>query len=339
MEEIYKIKIEIEEKKGKEWIGLAQSTERQLEALLLYMDHPKLKEKPKLMNEIVELYYIAKESAFIKMESIIRKLDQLNIMFGDALSIKKEGVSEFVNTAQEIKRFITKIENFKTTSSWMSLPIGTQDSIDSFLGNLKHPKLQEKPGLVEEMLKTYNSAEAEDYIKMQTFKAMLNKIEIKLGPVPIEEVKEDIIEEEKEVDVCNNCGNENRIIAKFCDKCGFSLIDAEYLRKEPYICKRCGNENRVDAKFCDNCGVSLTIEEVVKEVVEEEKEKQVAVQIIEEDDITRIIEANKDEQVAVLITEEEPSQAEEVEQEEKTVIDEIPKDEDATENDDEFPKE
>jgi len=79
LERIIKIKKEITEKKGKEWLGLQLTTEKQLESLLWYLDHPKLQEKTKLLEEIIELYFIAKASGFIKMEGIIRKLDQLRI--------------------------------------------------------------------------------------------------------------------------------------------------------------------------------------------------------------------------------------------------------------------
>ena len=78
-ERIIKIKNEITEKKGKEWLGLQITTENRLESLLWYLEHPKLQENTKLLEEIIELYFIAKASGFTKMEGIIRKLDQLNI--------------------------------------------------------------------------------------------------------------------------------------------------------------------------------------------------------------------------------------------------------------------
>ena len=79
LERIIKIKKEITEKKGKEWLGLQLTTEKQLESLLWYLDRPKLQEKTKLLEEIIELYFVAKASGFTKMEGIIRKLDQLRI--------------------------------------------------------------------------------------------------------------------------------------------------------------------------------------------------------------------------------------------------------------------
>jgi len=79
LEKIIKIKNEITEKKGKEWLGLQITTENRLESLLWYLEHPKLQENTKLLEEIIELYFNAKASGFTKMEGIIRKLDQLNI--------------------------------------------------------------------------------------------------------------------------------------------------------------------------------------------------------------------------------------------------------------------
>jgi len=81
LEKIIKIKNEITEKKGKEWLGLQITTENRLESLLWYLEHPKLQENTKLLEEIIELYFFAKDSGFTKMEGIIRKLDQLNITF------------------------------------------------------------------------------------------------------------------------------------------------------------------------------------------------------------------------------------------------------------------
>ena len=82
LERIIKIKNEITEKKGKEWLGLQITTEKQLESLLWYLEHTKLQENTKLLEEIIELYFIAKASGFTKMEGIIRKLDQLSITLG-----------------------------------------------------------------------------------------------------------------------------------------------------------------------------------------------------------------------------------------------------------------
>ncbi len=80
LERRIKIKNEITEKKGKEWLGLQITTENQLESLMWYLEHPKLQENTKMLEEITELYFIAKASGFTKMEGIIRKLDQLSII-------------------------------------------------------------------------------------------------------------------------------------------------------------------------------------------------------------------------------------------------------------------
>ena len=79
LERRIKIKNEITEKKGKEWLGLQITTENRLESLLWYLENPKLQENTKLLEEIIELYFTAKDSGFTRMEGIIRKLDQLNI--------------------------------------------------------------------------------------------------------------------------------------------------------------------------------------------------------------------------------------------------------------------
>lgn len=81
LERIIKIKKEITEKKGKEWLGLQITTEKQLESLLWYLENPKLQENTKLLEEIIDLYFTAKTSGFTKMEGIIRKLDQLRIIY------------------------------------------------------------------------------------------------------------------------------------------------------------------------------------------------------------------------------------------------------------------
>ena len=66
MERIPQIKNEITEKKGKEWLGLQITTEKQLDSLMWYLEHPKLQENTKLLEEITELYYIAKAGGFTK---------------------------------------------------------------------------------------------------------------------------------------------------------------------------------------------------------------------------------------------------------------------------------
>jgi len=52
----------------------------------------------------------------------------------------------------------------------------------------------------------------------------------------------------KEFRTCPKCGEKNDPDAKFCDKCGTSLVK---------ICRSCGEENDADAVYCDNCGSRL----------------------------------------------------------------------------------
>ncbi len=264
MEDLINIKQEIKEKKGKEWIGLQLTTEKQLETLMWYLDHPKMKGNPKIAKELVEVYYSAKASSFMKMEGIIRKLDQLIIMFGDQLQpIQKKGDAEFINTPQEIEILKKRIEDFQQISSWRSLPELTQEAIITFLKFLYHPNLQNKTILFDEMLKKYNATEENDYMKMQTFKDLLIKIDIKLGPVPIEIEKEEIVEE---------------VIVEE------TIIEETVPAKEGIVCNDCGTENRLSAKFCDNCGKNLfekqiSLEDVEKDIEETEKAEE---EILEE---------------------------------------------------------
>lgn len=52
---------------------------------------------------------------------------------------------------------------------------------------------------------------------------------------------------------CNQCGTENEMYAKFCEKCGASLLEiSQNLR-----CNQCGAENEKYAKFCEKCGAPL----------------------------------------------------------------------------------
>ena len=48
---------EIKDKNGKEWVGLQNTTEKQLESLMWYLEHPRLlHEMPVLAEELIELY-------------------------------------------------------------------------------------------------------------------------------------------------------------------------------------------------------------------------------------------------------------------------------------------
>ncbi|MFX1256263.1 MAG: hypothetical protein ACFFAN_00240 [Promethearchaeota archaeon] len=205
MERLSAIKKEINEKKGKEWVGLQPKTEKQIEQLKWYLDHPKVQENLKIAEELIGLYYIAKASNFIKMEDIIRKLDQLSVTLGKAEFVEKEGVTGPIDVA--IEELIKKIENLMENPSGMSLPEGTQKSIATFLNYLNHPKLQNKTKLFEEMVEKYAIAEASDFRKMQALNDMLNMLEIKLGALTgkvkkwksLEDIREELLEEKKKL--------------------------------------------------------------------------------------------------------------------------------------------
>ena len=80
-----------------------------------------------------------------------------------------------------------------------------------------------KPELFQRMLETYKAVKDNDFISMQAFNDMLNMLEIKLGPVPVEMEQEKEGVDQKDAPVCNSCGNVNRITAKYCDECGTKL--------------------------------------------------------------------------------------------------------------------
>ncbi|MBD3256470.1 MAG: hypothetical protein GF383_15350 [Candidatus Lokiarchaeota archaeon] len=211
MEKISEIKKEIKEKEGKEWIGLMTSTEKQLEALVYYLDHPKLPEYPKLLNEIIELYYIAKNSAFTKMEGIIRKLDQLNITLGKHQYSEDKQVQQqpkFTNYIQEIKRLKGKVQILLDSPYGTSLPDSVQKSLIIFINYLNHPDFPKRPNLFDKAYDIFEEAEKTEFMKMQAFKDMLNMLEIKLGSLTnelktyktMEERQEDLKNKKKELD-------------------------------------------------------------------------------------------------------------------------------------------
>ena len=199
MERIPQIKNEITEKKGKEWLGLQITTEKQLESLLWYLEYPKLQEQPKLLEEITELYFIAKASGFTKMEAIIRKLDQLNITLGKYDIAEEEEDLEkkamFLNYPQAIKELRNKIEILMQSPYGTSLPETAQKSIINFINYLNHPDLAKKPRLFDLVYERYEEAKDSEFMKMQSFSDMLNMLEIKLGPVTKEMKKYKTLEE------------------------------------------------------------------------------------------------------------------------------------------------
>ena len=64
--------------------------------------------------------------------------------------------------------------------SWVYKSVTTVKSINKFLNHLNIPKLQNKKELIEEIIHTYNKAEASDFVKMQLFNDLLEKIDVKL---------------------------------------------------------------------------------------------------------------------------------------------------------------
>lgn len=212
-DKIAQIKVEIENKEGNEWLGLKNTTEQRLESLLWYLEHPKIKEFPRLLEEAVDLYFKAKESGFLKMEGIIRKLDQLNIKLGKYDYTKekedKEGGKEkrFLNYTKAIQELRKKIEILLQSPLGTSLPEKTQKSLITLRNYLNHPDLKSRPNLVDELYNVYETAEENDFMQMESFNQFLNKLEIKLGSLTkemksfktIEEKMEELEEEKLEL--------------------------------------------------------------------------------------------------------------------------------------------
>ena len=226
MEKISSIIKELNEKKGKEWLSLQPKTEQQLMSLAWYLNHPKLQEDLKKIEELVGLYYNAKATDFLKMERIARKLDEFSVKIGKVGSIEKKVLPNqseikpkekpkrpmIVNSGKAIEELRNRIERLLNSPSGLNLNENTQISITTFLNYLNHPDLQNNPKLFDEMLEKYEEVEAVDFITMQAFNDLLNKMEIKLGNVfkemrtwkSIDEREKDLkreikkIEEEKE---------------------------------------------------------------------------------------------------------------------------------------------
>jgi hypothetical protein len=203
-EKISRIKIEIENQEGKEWLGMKDTTEKRLESLLWYLEHPKIKEFPRLLEEAIDLYFKAKESGFLKMEGIIRKLDQLNIKLGKFDYEKEEEKNQqkkrkFLNYSKTIKDLRKKIQILLQSPLGTSLPEKTQESLMTLMNYLNHPDLKTRPQLFDELYEIYEKAEKNDFMQMQAFNHFLNKLEIKLGSLT-KEMKSFKTIEEKEVE-------------------------------------------------------------------------------------------------------------------------------------------
>ena len=197
MERLLNIKKEIQEKNGREFIGLQTKTEQLLNSLTWYLDHPKIHEDTRLAEEIIELYYLAKASGFLKMEALSRKLDQLGVKISRDEAIQKisskpkiPGSSQkkiqFLNVGQSIIELKQRIQDFLSSRTGKSLPDASLQSVTQFLNYLDHPDLPNRAQLFEDMLEKYNSAENAGFIAMQAFNDMLTKAEIKLGKIEVE---------------------------------------------------------------------------------------------------------------------------------------------------------
>ena len=153
---------------------------------MYYMENPKLEDEPRLVQEIIDLYDAAKATEFMKMEGIIRKLDQLSIAlerdeFGVPPPISKR--REIANIAQDIEELKKRAEKYLNSISGKSLPEKTQKALITFTNYLNHPDIRTRPQLFQNMLDKYEAAEEIDFIQMQAFNDLLTMIEIKLGQV------------------------------------------------------------------------------------------------------------------------------------------------------------
>lgn len=193
-EKISQIKTEIETKEGKEWLGLTNTTEERLESLLWYLKHPKIKDYPRLLEESIDLFFKAKESGFLRMEDIIRKLDQLNIKLGKYEYTEKPQEEEdkkklrFQDYPDAIKTLKKKIQISLKSTLGMSLADASRELLITFFNYLNHPQLESRPELVDEFFELYETAERNDFNQMDSLKNFLDELEINLGTLT-EEMK------------------------------------------------------------------------------------------------------------------------------------------------------
>lgn len=70
----------------------------------------------------------------------------------------------------------------------------------------------------------------------------------------LEKIKTDKEKKEQEMDlfICPECGEENEVGTKFCQGCGAKLSGNTHV-----FCSSCGAENKVGVKFCGECGAKL----------------------------------------------------------------------------------
>lgn len=57
--------------------------------------------------------------------------------------------------------------------------------------------------------------------------------------------------------VCTNCGAQNSLGAKFCQKCGQSFQPKIQVTPVAAACKSCGAKLDPQAKFCPECGTPV----------------------------------------------------------------------------------
>ena len=123
----------------------------------------------------------------------------------------------------EIKREIQE----KNGRVWLGLPPKAEKNLNDLCRYLDHPKLQVDLTLAEEIIKLYEYAKATDFTKIEGIIRKLDQLRIKIGAVPTELEKKKLETADStphdEEPVCKNCGNVNRITAKFCDNCGTKL--------------------------------------------------------------------------------------------------------------------
>ncbi|MHA1147196.1 MAG: hypothetical protein ACTSR8_03025 [Promethearchaeota archaeon] len=191
MEKIHNIIKEIREKKGRDWLGLQQTTYEQLDLLARYLTQSKLHEDPRKVEELIKLYYNAKKSGFLKMEDINRKITQLKITLGEPNNTVILPVFKSINEREDkpliddyptaLNDLRKRLEVLLESREGQSLPEKTYESLTTFLHYLNHPRLLSKPQLFDEMFKKFNLAESSDFLRMQGLNDILNMVEIKLG--------------------------------------------------------------------------------------------------------------------------------------------------------------
>ncbi len=287
MERIPEIIDEIAEKKGREFIGLQTATIKQLESLSYYLKHPKLQENNKLVKEMVDLYHNAKNSDFMKMEGIIRKLDQLRITLGkyEYKETKKARVTALgtpkkrlivEDAMHEIASLKDRIATLMSSPLGASLPSSTQKSLNTFLNYLDNPKFEAKPDLVGNALEKYNEAKQSEFTKMQGFNHMLNMLEIKLGAIEsekkrfktLDDIKEELEAEKEKIKV------EWEKIAEEKKKIEVVQSDIEKLlkkiEKEQKIIEEEKNKIRVEENKLKSENLKITM---LRENLESERQK------------------------------------------------------------------